>query len=740
MAHNSRSMLRRLLSRFSPAARAAERLIAEGRRAEREGRLAEACERYRAALRAAPGYGRAYLNLGVALEALDDAQGAIQAYEAALTADGADAFAHYNLGKLLYTRGKLDDAKRHLRAALERKRDFPDAQVVLANVLETAGDLPGALSALERALKQRPDYAGAWYNYGLTLKRLGRMDEAEAALRRAYALDSGDAALYQLSQLLQARGALDEAEQLLRRMVERQPRSAEAHAALHELHKVRGRYDLAATDLERALELRADWGDLWIMYAEVLKTLQRLPEAEVALRRAIAIDPRLSSAYRLLGSILANQLRIEEALEVYTAGLPFDAHGYVRACELFVLNFHEGIATEELFAKHRDFGAQVEAAHPLRYPRFAGARDPEKTLRIGYVSGDFRAHPVGWAFLPLIEHHDRSVCESYCYSVYDVSDALTRQIAGLADCWRNVALLPAREVADLIHRDSIDILVDLSGFGGIPTFDIFALRPAPVQASWIGYLSTSGLTRIDYRITDAYADPPGMSDRYHTESLLRLPHSQWCYRPVTAAEPARNPPCKQNGFVTFGSFNQSAKVSRAARRVWAEILRRTPGARLVVVGMPPGPAAQKILREFEADGAAPERITVDARLSLDDYFLRMRDVDIALDSMPYSGGTTTLDLLWMGTPVLTLPGSRSVSRSATSVLTTLGLKDWIAASPDDYVRRAVEFAGDVEALAALRSPLRERMRASPLMDEPRFARDMEALYRQMWRSWCAAAI
>jgi predicted O-linked N-acetylglucosamine transferase (SPINDLY family) len=734
-------MLRKWLRRWIVSGtETADRLIEQGNRAESGGRLREACELYRAALSAVPGYARAHLNLGVALEAAGDAEAALQSYDAALAADNANPFARYNLGKLLYTRGSFADAAQHLRAALERKPDFTDALVVLANALEASGDVNGAMAALERALEQRPDYAGAWYNYGLALKKLGRMADAESALRRVLALDPSDAkAIYQLAQLLLARGALDEAEGLLRRILGAEGQSAQAHAALHEVHKTRGRYDLAAAELEAALKLRPDWGELWVIYADVLKSLQRLPDAEAALRRAIAVDPRLSSAYRLLGSILANQLRIEEAREVYVAGLPFDADGYVEACELFVLNFFETISSEDLFARHKAFGARVEKAHPVRFGHFTNSRDPNKRLRIGYVSGDFREHPVGWCFLPLLERHDRSEHEIYCYSVYDIADELTRQIERRADRWRNVALLPATETADVIHRDGIDLLVDLSGYGGIPTFDIFAYRPAPVQASWIGYLSTTGLTRIDYRITDANADPPGMSDRLHTETVVRLPHAQWVYRAFTPVEVAPRAPCQQNGFVTFGSFNQSAKLSRGVRRLWAEILRRVPASRLVLVGVPPGPATQTILRDFEADGVAPGRISVDARLSLDDYFRRMRDVDIALDSMPYSGGTTTLDLLWMGTPVLTLPASRSVSRSATSILSTVGLNGWIASTPEDYIRRAVEFARDTAALVELRRSLRERMRASALMDEPRFAQNIEAAYRRMWRTWCAAA-
>jgi predicted O-linked N-acetylglucosamine transferase (SPINDLY family) len=728
-------MLRSLLGFFSR--READRLIEAGNRAEAEGRTSEACELYRRALSVRPGYARAHLNLGVALEAAGDGAAALQAYRDALGADAANPYAHYNLGKLLLGRGENAAAVRHLRAALGRKSDFVDARVVLASALESSGEIEAAVGALEVAVRQRPDYAGAWYNYGLALSKLGRAADAEGALRRAIAIAPDEAAQFQLARLLRARGAFDEGEALLRQMLERSPQSAELHVALHEALKQRGHYAAAAAELSFALGLRPDWAALWLMYAELLKVLQRLPECEAALRRALALDRTVSGAYRMLGGLLVDQLRVEEALQVFAAGREIDPEGYVETFELFVLNFHDGIGTQELFARHKSFGERFEHAHPPRFVRHANRPDPDRPLRIGYLSGDFRAHPVGFAFLPLVDRHDRSACEAYCYSVYGVADRFTRHIAERADRWRDVAMTPPAEIADLIHRDGVDVLVDLSGYGGIPTFQVMAHRPAPVQASWLGYLSTSGLTRIDYRITDAFADPPGVAERFHTEQLLRLPHSQWCYRALVREAVPAAPPCAHNGFITFGAFNQSAKLSATARRIWAEILARSPGSRLLIVGVAPGPATDMVLADFARHGVPAGTVTVRPRLSFEDYFRTIASVDIALDTMPYSGGSTTCDTVWMGTPVLTLTGARSVSRSASSILGVLGLQEWIAATPEEYVAKALAFAADRDRLAQLRRSLRARMEASPLMDEPRFARDMEALYRRIWRTWCA---
>jgi predicted O-linked N-acetylglucosamine transferase (SPINDLY family) len=297
--------------------------------------------------------------------------------------------------------------------------------------------------------------------------------------------------------------------------------------------------------------------------------------------------------------------------------------------------------------------------------------------------------------------------------------------------------MSAARLADEIHRDGIDILVDLAGHSGIPQLALFAQQPAPVQATWLGYLNTTGMTRIQYRISDRHADPPGLTESHHTETLLRLPHSQWCYRPFVTTPRAEMPPFEQNGYITFGSFNQAMKLSRSSRRLWAEILARLPDSRLLVLGVPEGRARDELWRDLTAAGVDRERITILPYLLLPDYFRRLAAADIALDTAPFSGGTTTCDALWMGVPVITVPGSRPSSRSAASILTTAGLTEWIASSPEDYVRLAVEFAREEKAITQLRASLRRRMRESPLMDEPRFVRDVESAYRGMWQSWCS---
>ncbi len=724
----------------------ADQLIAEGNRAEGRGNFPEACERYRKAVETAPGYAKVHLNLGIGLEAVGEVGEAIRAYEQALAIDPTDAYANYNLGKLHYARGALAQAERYLRSSIAAKADLAEAHLALSNTLDSQGKPEAAVRELEIALQKRPGYFGALYNKGLILAKTNRVAEAESALRQAAAVDPENAdANYHLANLLWGRKEYGEAERLLRLALKRKPEFPEAHVALYYVYDAQGNVAAAIAELEAALSQRPDWVDALYNYGIALKKSWRLAEAETAFRRAIAIDPAYLPAYRLLGSIFVMRSRIGDALQIFKEGRERASGGrrpesteqlVFDSAELFLLNFSEDISSEALFAAHKTVGEQLERVHPPRFKSFRNVADPDRRLRIGYVSGDFCLHPVALFALPLIEHHDRSGYEIFCYSMGDKVDDLTGRISGTADVWRNLASVSAGNVADAIHEDGIDILVDLSGHTGFVALSAFAQQPAPVQVTWLGYMNTTGLTRIHYRICDAYTDPPGESDRFHTEALVRLPNTQWCYRPQVAVDPATAPPSKENGFITFGTFNQFSKISSTCRRMWAEILMRLPRSRLLVGRAPDGYAQESLLRDLENAGVAASRIVFPPQVALDEYFNRFNEVDVALDTTPYSGCTTTFDTLWMGVPVVTLPRSSSLSRGTASILSAVGLREWIASTPEEYVRLAVEIALDQAALTEFRASSRKMLLRSPLMDEPRFARDVEDAYRRMWRAWC----
>jgi predicted O-linked N-acetylglucosamine transferase (SPINDLY family) len=678
---------------------AAERLIAEGNRAEDAGKLEEACALYREALRLAPRSARAHLNLGIALQALGDDAGAIARYQQALVLDPANPYAGYNFGKLRHERGAHGEAESLLRRALRSRPEFPEARVVLACALEAQGKVQAAATELAAALRYKPDDFGALYLYAGILRKLGRLDDAASALRHALAID---------------------------------PQSLDARSTLFHVLEAKGDLAGAALELEAVLRQRPDWPEALFNYGCVLNKLMRTAEAEAAFHRTIAVEPGFTRAYRMLGSVLLAQCRIDEALELYRRAR---RDPDLVSAELFALNASHTGSEDELFARHAEFGRRLEETDPARFD-FPGSRDPKRRLRIGYVSGDFSYHVVALFMLPVLERRDRAAIEVFCYSTSQRVDEYTRQLMAHADVWRPSAGLSDTQLADAIHADAIDIIVDLAGHSGEPRLRVFAQKPAPVQATWLGYLNTTGMTRMDYRISDAYADPPGLTEARHTEKLARLPHSQWCYRPFLSAATAASPPCASNGFFTFGSFNQAVKLSQTSRKLWAEILSRVAGSRLVVLGVPPGRAHDKLVQDLTSMGIDAARLDLVPYVSLQDYFGWYNRVDIALDTTPYSGGTTTCDALWMGVPVLTAPGERPASRSAASILATAGMTDWIASGAEDYVSRAVQFANDRQLLANLRVTLRARLQASPLMDEEGFTRNLENLYRQMWRRYC----
>ncbi|MEO8165406.1 MAG: hypothetical protein ABI619_08415, partial [Betaproteobacteria bacterium] len=440
----------------------------------------------------------------------------------------------------------------------------------------------------------------------------------------------------------------------------------------------------------------------------------------------------------MLGGVLTTQCRVEEALAVFQEGREHCEDTFsLESPEMFTLNCKDDISIADLFARHADYGRRLEQLYPARFAPFSNVPDPDRKLRIGYVSGDLQHHVVPQFLLPLLEERDRSAVEVFCYSTGDTVDKMSERLRGRSDIWRSVARMPANALADLIHEDRIDILIDLAGHSGTPNLNVFAQQPAPVQATWVGYLNTTGLSRIQYRISDQISDPPGLTDRYHTETLVRLPHSQWCYRPFVDVDCAREAPSVRNGHITFGSFNQTVKITPAMRQMWGRILTQVPDSRLLVVGVVDDRARAGLYRDLKDGGVERARIEMLPYVALEEYYRSFGRVDIALDTMPFSGGTTTCDALWMGTPVITAPGERPWSRSAASILTTLGLQDWIAQSAEEYVQRAVQFARSPSAIATLRQSLRSKMLESPLMDKRQFTRNMEQAFRQMWQSWCS---
>ncbi|MEO8224077.1 MAG: tetratricopeptide repeat protein [Gammaproteobacteria bacterium] len=573
----------------------------------------------------------------------------------------------------------------------------PALHLRLGMLLMESGDLAGAADAFAAAAALRPGWLQAVGNRGIALARLQRHAEAEAVLNEALGLKpDSEPVLTTLAGALQALGRSTEAAEAGRRAVAAGPDRPEAWTnlalALHAL----GQLDEAAAACERALVLAPHYALAAYNLAHVRNDQWRSAEARAAFARAVELDPRYPPAWHAL---LFNLLQDPAATE------------------------------GSLWRVHRDWAQQFPATT-------ASTAIPPLThrLRVGYLSPDFRAHSCAHFLRPLFQAHDRTRVEIHAYSAVERPDDTTAWFRRHAGHWCDVGGLGNAALASRIRADGIHVLVDLAGHTRNQPLGVFALSPAPVQVAWLGYPATTGLTAIGYRLTDDVADPPGEADRWHSERLVRLPGGFLCYQPPSDAPPVTPLPATRQAYVTFGSFNNLAKVTPELIEIWSVILRGLPGSRLVLKGrlLAHGEARSRIAAAFAGAGIDPARVELRPWLPrASNPLAAYGDIDIALDTFPYNGTTTTFEALWMGVPVVSLGGRRHAARVGASILTHLGRSEWLAEDTNGYVRIALALAADLQSLDAVRAGLRAELAASTLMDAPAFARKIEAAFREL---------
>lgn len=521
------------------------------------------------------------------------------------------------------------------------------------------------------------------------------------------------------------------------RAIEIRPDYAEAHYNLANTLQRQGKIGAALRAWERAIEIKPDFAEANYNQANALRLCMRYEEAEVAYRRALDIRPGWAEALMNLGNAKLDQGDYDAAMAIYREVTELSPDfGAAHSNLIFCMNYDPRYGAEDIFAESRRWNTAHAPAPQSRGSDKTTDRDPERRLRVGYFSPDFRSHSVSYFFEALLGAHDRSQVAAICYAEVRKPDDVTARLRASADGWRSTIGLSDDDLADRVRRDRIDIFVDLAGHTDGNRLGAFARRPAPVQIAWLGYPNTTGLDAIGYRLTDGIADPEG-AGRVHSETLVRLPRGFLCYRPPDDA-PAVAPAA--DGPITFGSFNNLSKVRPNVIAVWAQILNRVPGARLLVKSAQLANAerAEHLRDAFAAHGVEASRIETAGQIeSKSGHLDAYRRLDIALDPFPYNGTTTTVEALWMGVPVITLAGDRHAARVGASILRRLGLDDYVLDDEQAYINAAVALAGDASRRAALRGTLRETLAASPLCDAAGFARDVEAAYRRVWRRWCA---
>ncbi len=608
----------------------------------------------------------------------------------------------------LHQAGRTVEAEAAYQAVLAGDPGHANANNNLAIILRARGDWEAALSCYRRALDRNAADPFVHSNQGCLLLDLGRTAEAEASLRTAIRL---------------------------------KPDYAEAHFNLANILRKRGDRDGAKAAYGEALRLKPDMAAALCNLGDLHKGAAELTRAVECFVAALKADPKSAEAWNNLGETLKEMGRIDEAITVFQKGLEaHPTHALMHSNLLLALHYTPAIPPETIVKAHAVWAQRH--ADPLlpAGKRHANPRDPDRRLRVGYVSPDFCAHSVAFFAEPLIRAHDRRHFEVVCYHASGRSDAVTERLKGLANGWRSLVGVDDVRAAALIEQDGIDILVDLAGHTANNRLTLFARKPAPVQATWLGYPNTTGIRAIDWRFSDAVAEPPGEADRLSAERIVRLPHGFHSYRPPVDVAPPAEPPLLANGHVTFGSFNNTSKVTGEVVRVWSEILKRVPNSRLIIKSGQMGDAEtrQRYLNTFVQFGIDAGRVELLARIDAADGHLRAYDrLDIALDPFPYNGTTTTCEALWMGVPVVTWTGASHVARVGASLLTHCGLGELVAADEAGYIATAVALAGDAERLAGLRRTMRDRLNAAPLTDYTGFARGVEAAYRAMWQEWVA---
>jgi protein O-GlcNAc transferase len=715
----------------------AEQFLQVGIQHHHANRLDEAESIYRQLLARFPNHAGVLYLLGRLLAQKNQLEPAVKAVQRAVELHPSASDFLNLLGELLRRSGRVDEAMASHRRAAQVDPKNADAPNGLGNCLREKGDQHASIEQFREAIRLKPDFAEAHSNLGNALRAVGRLEEAIAEHAEALRCKPQSAEiLNNYGIALKEQGRLDEAIEAFQKSVRIRPQYPEVLNNLGSTLIQRDRLEEAIDAFSRAAQLNPDAAEIQNNLGNVLQKRGMLDESVAAYRRALALRPDYAETHSNLGINLSSQGKLDESIASFKramAASPDSAqyHGNI----LCTMHFHPGFSAKQILEEHRRWNEKfVKPLVPARL-EFKNDPTPDRRLKIGYVSPDFRHHPVGRFLVPLFRHHNHTQYEIFSYSGVRAPDDLTGFLKNHSDHWRETISLSDEQLAKQIRDDGIDILVDVTLHMAYTRILMFARKPAPVQVTWLGYVSTTGVETMDYRISDWHLDPPGAEVNY-VEETVRLPRCNWCYEPPEGVAEVGPLPALLKRYVTFCCFNNFCKVTGPTLGLWAKILTSVQGSRLIIHSGQ-GSHREDVRQSFARAGVDPGRISFVGFLPTVEYLRQHQQVDIALDPVPYAGGTTTCDALWMGVPVVTLAGETAVARAGVSLLTTMGLPELIARSADEYIRIAVELAMNPVKLAKLRAALRASMLASPLTDGPGFAREMDEAYRDMWAKWCS---
>jgi protein O-GlcNAc transferase len=676
--------------------------------------------------------------LGQALQALRRWDKAIDAYESALKLQPDFLDAWNNLGICRQLRGQLSQAATAYRRALSLESRNAGVMANLGAVLREMGELTQAVELLSAAAHLEPAIASHRLNLGIAYWNQGDFPQAERTLNETLARAPDDPEVaFNLGNALHGLGRQREAIDRYQQALKFRPDYADALINLGNVHTELGEFAAGMAAYDAALRARPDSVVALNNAAVLMRTLGHLDDAETALHRALELDPGNAALHDTLGNVYKDAGELDAAIASFRKSLELDPGTWATHSNLaYTLSFEApeaGPVLEECLRWNERFAARLpQCAHHPEGRGDTDRGDPNRRLKIGYVSPDFRDHCQSLFTIPLLSHHDHAAFEIFCYASIKRPDDLTRRIAAYADVWRDVRGLNDEALCRLIREDRIDILVDLTMHmaGGRPL--LFARKPAPVQIAWLAYPGTTGIGAMDYRLSDPRLDPDGFEAHY-SERTLRLPDSFWCYDPLTHHPGVNELPALERGYLTLGCLNNPCKLTDHTLRLWGGVMRALPDARLLALA-PLGRHRRHLSQRLCAHGIAAERVEFRAFQPRGEYLRSYHDIDLGLDTFPYNGHTTSLDSLWMGVPVVSRVGRTSVGRGGLTQLFQLDLLELAAESDEAFVAIAVALGRDLARLAALRRQLRARLERSTLMDAPRFARHVEHAYRETWRN------
>jgi predicted O-linked N-acetylglucosamine transferase (SPINDLY family) len=748
--------------------------LAEAQSLHQQGRLQEAEVRYAAILASEPGNLAARYHQGLVRLQRGDLDGGTVILRQLLKRAPEHVEAHFNLGRALLERGKEEKALTHFKRTVALAPNVAEAYFYLGLTLVRLHRQAESLAAFEKAIELRPDLAEAHLNLGNVLNELGRFEPAIAYFERALALKPKFAEAFNgLGNCLRSLARLREADTCFRKAIALKPEYAEPHQGLGMALNDLGRYDEACSHFKQAIVLRPDFVFAFTGWGHALHEMGQINAARACWEKAIELEPKDAAAHAGLGNEFSAANEHTKALASFKRALRLDdknvtaLHGLggemfswggyaeglaylekavalvpenfmCRSGLLFNLHYHPRLSAVELASRHRAVGEDFEATFKSRWIGHGNLPDPVRPLRVGFVSGDFRRHPVGYFMADLIPNLKLAGLELYAYANQWKNDDLTERIKPQFAAWRECRVLSDDAMAEQIRADGVDVLVDLSGHSAGTRLLAFARKPAPVQVTYLGYPDTTGLTAIDYILGDPRMFPAGEENLY-AEKPWCLPDTSLCFTPPDLPVEVGPLPALDNGFVTFGCLNKAEKASNeAVTEIWAGILHAVPGSRLLLQNKTYSDAgiAALVYSRFAEQGIEADRLELVGKLSWREHLEAYNRVDIALDPFPYNGTTTSVEGLWMGVPLLGLKGDRLVAHMGESILHTMGMTEWIAADKAEYVTKAVAFAANLPALAGVRAGLRQRLLGSPICDAPRFARNLEEAFRGMWRAWC----